>query len=50
MQPLDQIHGSIHSLGYRIGDVAYCCDVSDFPRQTIDRLQGLDVLIIDSLQ
>lgn len=50
LQPLDQIHGGIHSLGYRIGDVAYCCDVSDFPAATIDRLSGLDLLIIDSLQ
>jgi phosphoribosyl 1,2-cyclic phosphate phosphodiesterase len=50
IQPLDQVHGSIRSLGYRIGDVAYCCDVSDFPRATIERLQGLDTLIIDSLQ
>lgn len=50
VQPLDQIHGSIHSLGFRVGNVAYCCDVSDFPRATVDRLQGLDVLIIDSLQ
>jgi phosphoribosyl 1,2-cyclic phosphate phosphodiesterase len=50
IQPLDQVHGSIRSLGYRIGDLAYCCDVSDFPRATIERLQGLDTLIIDSLQ
>ncbi|WP_322989099.1 MBL fold metallo-hydrolase [Hoeflea sp.] len=47
---LDQKHGSIRSLGYRIGNVAYCCDVSDFPRTTVERLQDLDVLIIDSLQ
>lgn len=50
VHPLDQAHGSIRSLGFRIGDVAYCCDVSDFPRSTIEKLQDLDVLIIDSLQ
>lgn len=50
VQPLDQVHGSIRSLGFRIGGLAYCCDVSDFPRDTVARLQGLDVLIIDSLQ
>lgn len=50
IEPLDQIHGSIHSLGYRIGDVAYCCDVSDFPAMTAKRLEGLDLLIIDALQ
>jgi phosphoribosyl 1,2-cyclic phosphate phosphodiesterase len=45
-----QIHGDIHSLGFRIGDVAYCSDVSDFPGESVPRLRGLDVLIIDTLQ
>ncbi len=27
--------------------IAYCCDVSDFPRATVEKLQDLDVLIID---
>ena len=49
-QPLLQIHGSIHSLGFRIGDVAYCSDISDFPDETVGRLAGLDVLVIDALQ
>ncbi|NKN37668.1 MBL fold metallo-hydrolase [Agrobacterium sp. a22-2] len=48
--PLVQQHGDITSLGLRIGNVAYCCDVSDFPQPTIDKLGGLDVLIIDALQ
>lgn len=48
--PLVQQHGDITSLGLRIGDVAYCCDVSDFQPSTIDKLAGLDVLIIDALQ
>ncbi|QLF70474.1 MBL fold metallo-hydrolase [Peteryoungia desertarenae] len=48
--PLVQQHGDIISLGLRIGNVAYCCDVSDFPAKTIERLSGLDVLIIDALQ
>lgn len=50
LEPLEQIHGSITSLGFRIGDVAYCCDISDFPTKTEKRLQGLDVLIVDALQ
>jgi phosphoribosyl 1,2-cyclic phosphate phosphodiesterase len=45
-----QMHGDIESLGFRIGNVAYCSDVSDFPEDSIGRLQGLDVLIIDTLQ
>ena len=50
MQPIEQIHGGITSLGFRIGDVAYCCDVSGFSDEAAERLQNLDVLIIDALQ
>ncbi len=45
-----QEHGDIHSLGFRIGNIAYCTDVSDFPAQSVQKLSGLDVLIIDTLQ
>lgn len=48
--PLLQHHGDIMSLGFRIGDVAYCSDVSDFPPDTVPRMAGLDVLVIDALQ
>lgn len=50
LQPLLQEHGSIHSLGFRIGNIAYCSDVSDFPSPTIEKLQGLDILFLDTLQ
>lgn len=49
-QPHLQVHGDITSLGFRIGDVAYCSDVSDFPPETVPKLSDLDVLIIDALQ
>lgn len=49
-QPLPQIHGDIVSLGFRIGDLAYCPDVSAFPDTTASLLQNLDWLIIDALQ
>jgi phosphoribosyl 1,2-cyclic phosphate phosphodiesterase len=49
-QPLLQRHGSIDSLGFRVGDFAYCTDVSDFPTETVDKLGGLDTLVIDTLQ
>ncbi|MCM2293011.1 MBL fold metallo-hydrolase [Allorhizobium sp. BGMRC 0089] len=48
--PLLQQHGDIMSLGFRIGNVAYCSDVSDFPAETPPKMQGLDVLVIDALQ
>lgn len=49
-EPLMQFHGNIHSLGFRIGDFAYCSDVSDFPPDTVEKLAGLDLLVIDTLQ
>lgn len=48
--PLDQEHGRIRSLGFRIGDLAYCNDVSDLPDRTLAALEGLDVLVIDALR
>ena len=48
--PLPQVHGDIVSLGFRIGGIAYCSDVSDFPADTVKLMQGLDVLVVDALQ
>ncbi len=50
LMPLLQRHGSTHSLGFRIGDLAYCSDVNGFPPETAAKMQGLDTLIIDALQ
>lgn len=49
-EPLPQVHGDIVSLGFRIGNLAYCPDVSDFPPATVAKLGGLDLLVIDALQ
>lgn len=48
--PLLQMHGQIHSLGFRVGNFAYCTDVSDFPAETLIKLTGLETLVIDTLQ
>ncbi|WP_336056487.1 MBL fold metallo-hydrolase [Nitratireductor sp. CH_MIT9313-5] len=50
LTPLLQVHGDIHSLGFRVGSMAYCSDVSAFPPETAQLLEGLDVLVIDALQ
>ncbi|MEL6413677.1 MAG: MBL fold metallo-hydrolase [Pseudomonadota bacterium] len=50
MTPLDQEHGYIRSLGFRIGDIAYCNDLNGFPDATLEALQGLDLLMIDALR
>ena len=48
--PLDQAHGQIRSLGYRFGPLAYCNDVNEIPDETLSRLRGLDILILDALR
>ncbi|WP_136657332.1 MBL fold metallo-hydrolase [Nitratireductor sp. XY-223] len=48
--PFEQLHGDITSLGFRVGNIAYCSDVSGFPDATPPKLRDLDVLIIDALQ
>lgn len=48
--PLPQIHGDMMSLGFRIGDLAYCSDVSDYPSETVPLLENLELLVIDALQ
>ena len=50
LMPVLQIHGDIHSLGFRLDDVAYCTDVNAFPEETPQYLENLDVLIIGALQ
>ncbi len=50
VMPFLQHHGDAHSLGLRVGDIAYCCDVSNFPAAALPHLAGLDLLIIDALR
>lgn len=50
LEPLPQVHGDIVSLGFRIGNLAYCSDVSAFPDKTAARLNGLEWLVVDALQ
>lgn len=49
--PLRLQHGPrFDVIGYRIGNVAYCTDTSFVPPETIEQLQGLEVLILDALR
>jgi phosphoribosyl 1,2-cyclic phosphate phosphodiesterase len=43
-------HAHFEVYGFRIGDVAYCTDVSKIPQGSWSRLEGLRVLIIDALR
>ena len=45
-----QEHGSIDSLGYRVGNFAYSCDLSGIPEASRKAVSGLDVWVIDALR
>lgn len=47
---LEQDHGAIPSKGFRVGNFAYCNDVVSLPGETIERLEGLDILVVDALR
>ena len=46
----EQQHGSISSVGYRFGDVAYSSDVDDLSENAFAALKGVDVWIVDALR
>lgn len=49
--PIRLQHGPrFEVLGFRIGDVAYCTDVSQIPEASWALLEGLDTLILDALR
>lgn len=50
IRAFEQEHGNIKSLGYRIGDFAYSCDLSGISEQHLHAVSGLDVWIIDALR
>jgi phosphoribosyl 1,2-cyclic phosphate phosphodiesterase len=50
IMPFRQTHGDIDSLGFRVGGLAYSCDISDLPGESIDALSGLDIWIVDALR
>ncbi|ODT80302.1 MAG: phosphoribosyl 1,2-cyclic phosphodiesterase [Pelagibacterium sp. SCN 64-44] len=45
-----QLHGDINSLGFRIHDFAYSCDLSGFPESAHPAISGLALWIIDALR
>jgi phosphoribosyl 1,2-cyclic phosphate phosphodiesterase len=48
--PFTQMHGGGTTLGFRVNDLAYSCDVSNLPDESLPLLRGLDVWILDSLR
>ncbi|MFO0429291.1 MAG: MBL fold metallo-hydrolase [Planctomyces sp.] len=48
--PLRLKHGELPVLGFRIGNVAFCTDVTTIPLESRELLRDLDVLVLDALR
>jgi len=48
--PLEVIHGRLPVIAYRFNDFAYATDLNFISDETIERLQGLDVLVLDCVR
>ncbi len=48
--PIRIAHGRGTAYGFRFGDCAYLTDHSNIPPESMDKLQGLDVLFLDALR
>lgn len=48
--PLQQVHGDIASLGFRFGRLAYSCDLSHLPGESVAALADIDIWIVDALR
>jgi phosphoribosyl 1,2-cyclic phosphate phosphodiesterase len=47
--PVPLMHGNEPVLGFRIGKLAYCTDVSEIPEPSFELLHDLDVFVVDAL-
>ncbi len=50
VEPLTVLHGPTEVTALRIGSFAYVTDVKSVPGQTLDRLKGLDTLVLGVLR
>ena len=51
VQPVRLEHGPhVEVLGFRFGNVAYCTDTNAIPPESMEKLRGLDVLVLDCLR
>jgi phosphoribosyl 1,2-cyclic phosphate phosphodiesterase len=48
--PISLFHGDLPILGFRIGSLAYCTDVSRIPEESFDLLKNVELLVLDGLQ
>jgi phosphoribosyl 1,2-cyclic phosphate phosphodiesterase len=50
VMPFKQDHGEIFSLGFRVHNFAYSCDLSGIPAESHRAVSGLDIWVLDALR
>ncbi len=48
--PIEVLHGKLPIFGYRIGNFAYITDAKTIPETEMEKLEGLEVLILNALR
>ena len=48
--PIPVIHGNMIVAGFRIGDAAYITDTNKVPDESIEKLKGVKLLVLDALR
>ncbi len=48
--PIPLWHGKMKIMGFRLGNFAYCTDISGFPEQSYPLLKDLEVLVLGALR
>jgi phosphoribosyl 1,2-cyclic phosphate phosphodiesterase len=48
--PYRQAHGTIHTLGFKVGGLSYSCDVSGLEPDAQSVIEGSDVWLVDALR
>jgi phosphoribosyl 1,2-cyclic phosphate phosphodiesterase len=48
--PIEVIHGKLPVIAYRFNDFAYATDLKTIPKESLDRLRNLDVLVLDCVR
>lgn len=50
IEPIRILHGRLPIVGYKIGKVAYLTDVKTLPQESLQQLQGIEILILSCLR
>jgi phosphoribosyl 1,2-cyclic phosphate phosphodiesterase len=50
IEPVPVLHGRMPVLGFRFGPLAYVTDAKTIPAESLERLQGLDILVLNALR